>query len=337
MNEHTLSSILVGESTLMRRVRADIIRLAPARLPVFVHGPTGSGKELVARALHQASGRPGSFVGLNACALGDGLFDDALFGHRRGAFTGANADSPGFLVEADRGTIFLDEITGLPYALQAKLLRAIELKEFRPIGAQRDQRSDFRAVSASNEDLTTLVQQGRFRRDLAERLCGVTIQVPTLRDRVEDIPLIGAAVLRELTSDDTALLSDSVIAALRAYDWPGNVRELRHVIERAFVFAEDGRIERRDVVHAIQRGRVSSSPPSSPHELRCLLEALELAGNRVDVAAAILGVNRATVYRRMRRLGVVARASRGRQNVTAEVIHLRDVSTDPPSHRPAAL
>lgn len=304
MNEQTLAQILIGESLLMRRVRSDIIRLAPCRLPVFVQGPTGSGKELVARALHQGSGRSGAFVGLNACALGDGLFEDALFGHRRGGFTGASSDAAGFLVEADGGTLFLDEITGVPYALQAKLLRAIELKEFRPIGAKRDQRSDFRVVSASNEELTALVQERRFRRDLAERLCGVTIRLPPLRDRIDDVQLIGEAVLREFTEDQTAVLSDSALAALRKHDWPGNVRELRHVVACAFVFAEGGHIDGRGIVHAIERGPGSSSPAPSTQEVRCLLEALELAGYRVDVAAAILGVHRATVYRRMRRLGI---------------------------------
>jgi len=315
MNEQTLAGILIGGSLLMQRVRSDVIRLAPARLPVFVHGPTGSGKELVARALHQASGRPGAFVGINACALGDTLFEDALFGHRRGGFTGADSDSAGFLAEADRGTILLDEITGVPYGLQAKLLRAVELKEFRPIGAKRDQRSDFRVVSASNEDLTVLVQDGRFRRDLAERLCGVTIRLPGLDDRSEDIPLISAAMLRELT-EDVVVLSDGALLALREHRWPGNVRELRHVIERAFVFAEGCQIERRDVVHAIERGQVSYTSELSTSETRCLLEALELAEQRVDVAAAILGVNRATVYRRMRRLGVRPNAARnGRKGI----------------------
>ena len=324
MNDQTLARILIGESLLMRRVRSDILRLAPARLPVFVHGPTGSGKELVARALHQASGRPGAFVGINACALGDTLFEDALFGHRRGGFTGADSDTSGFLVEADRGTILLDEITGVPYGLQAKLLRAIELKEFRPIGAKRDHRSDFRVVSASNEDLTALVHEGRFRRDLAERLCGVTIRLPGLRERSEDIPLISAAILRELTEDDV-VLSDRALLALREHRWPGNVRELRHVIERAFVFADGSQIEARDVVHAIERGQISHSCALSTSETRCLLEALELAEHRVDVAAAILGVNRATVYRRMRRLGVLPNAARSKHRVAPTPLAVADV------------
>lgn len=324
MNEQTLAGILIGESLLMQRVRSDIIRLAPARLPVFVHGPTGSGKELVARALHLASGRPGAFIGINACALGDTLFEDALFGHRRGGFTGADSDSAGFLAEADRGTILLDEITGVPYGLQAKLLRAIELKEFRPIGAKRDQRSDFRVVSASNEDLTVLVQDGRFRRDLAERLCGVTIQLPGLIDRSEDIPLISAAILRELT-EDAVVLSDGALLALQEHRWPGNVRELRHVIERAFVFAEGDRVERGDVIHAIERGHVSNSCAVSTPETRCLLEALELAEHRVDVAAALLGVNRATVYRRMRRLGVMPESIRGRRKIARAALVVGDV------------
>jgi len=330
MNEQTLAGILIGESLLMQRVRSDIILLAPARLPVFVHGPTGSGKELVARALHVASGRPGAFVGINVCALGDTLFEDALFGHRRGGFTGAETDSAGFLAEADGGTILLDEITGVPYGLQAKLLRAIELKEFRPIGAKRDQRSDFRVVSASNEDLTGLVQGGRFRRDLAERLCAVTIQLPGLSDRSEDIPLISAAILRELTGD-AVVLSDGALSVLREHRWPGNVRELRHVIERAFVFAEGNRIERGDVIHAVERGQVSCASSFSTEETRALLEALERAGQKVDVAAAILGVNRATVYRRMRRLGVLPNAMRNGRTGARSPLAAHHVSSEVPN------
>jgi len=337
MNEQTLARVLIGESLLMRRVRSDIIRLASARLSVFVQGPTGSGKELVARALHEASGRSGAFIGINACALGDGLFEDSLFGHRRGGFTGANADLRGFLMEADRGTILLDEITGLPYALQSKLLRAIELKEFRPIGAKRDERSDFRVVSASNENLAALVREGRFRRDLAERLCGVTIQVPALRDRVDDIALIGAAVLRELTARDTPVLTHGAIAALQEHDWPGNVRELRHVIERAFAFSDRGHIDSRDVAHALQRGQTSSSEPLTTQETRMLLEALKLADYRVDVAAEILEVNRATVYRRMQRLGVMPAAMRANRVPHPHRARSEGVSDDTDSPRPSLL
>src|SRR3954470_19051267 len=183
-----IGSAIVGDSSAIQQLRALIATVAPTRLPVLVEGPTGSGKELVAAALHQASGRRGRLVAFNVCAIGDALFEDALFGHVRGAFTGAANDSAGFLREADAGTVFLDEISGLPWALQAKLLRAVETGEFRPVGAARDARSDFRVVAATNEHLDDLVECGRFRADLKHRIGGVVISVPTLAERVDDIP-----------------------------------------------------------------------------------------------------------------------------------------------------
>ena len=172
----------------MRELRALIARVAPLRMPVLIEGATGTGKELAAALLHRDSGRSGGLVAFNVCALGESMFEDALFGHVKGAYTGALGESLGFLREANGGTAFFDEISGLPLPLQAKLLRAIETGVFRPIGASRDAMSEFRTVAATNEQLRELVAAGRFREDLMHRLSGITVRMPTLAERVDDIP-----------------------------------------------------------------------------------------------------------------------------------------------------
>jgi transcriptional regulator with PAS, ATPase and Fis domain len=159
-----LSDILVGASPAMQRVRSQVERFAPLDIPVLVSGPTGSGKELVGAALHRLSGRAGRYVPFNVCAISDTMFEDALYGHVRGAFTGAACETRGYLAEADNGTLCLDEISGLSLGLQAKLLRAIETKSYRQLGASADRRSNFRVVSATNEELSDLVRRGQFRR-----------------------------------------------------------------------------------------------------------------------------------------------------------------------------
>ena len=187
-----MSTLLIGDSLPMRQLRALIARVATSTLSVLIEGETGSGKELVARALHEMSGRSGALVALNVCAVPDSMFEATMFGHVKGAFTGALRDSAGYLTEAHRGTLFLDEVSGLSLTNQVKLLRAIETKEFRPVGARSDQRSDFRLIAASNEDMVHLVEGGQFRRDLAHRLGGIKLTVPPLRDRLEDVPILAA-------------------------------------------------------------------------------------------------------------------------------------------------
>jgi DNA-binding NtrC family response regulator len=168
-------ALLIGEAPAVRRLRRTVERIAPSRLPVLIEGPTGSGKELVAELLHQRSGRRGELVAFNVCAIGETMFEDALFGHVRGAYTGASGDAPGFLREAHGGTVFLDEIGGLPPLLQPKLLRALETGVFRPIGSARDSTSDFRLVSATNDGIESLVAAGRVRADIAHRLSGFVV------------------------------------------------------------------------------------------------------------------------------------------------------------------
>jgi DNA-binding NtrC family response regulator len=306
-----VDDIMLGDSAPMRRLRALIATVAPTRIPVLIEGPTGTGKELVARTLHAESQRSGALVALNVCAVGDSMFEDALFGHARGAYTGAITESAGFLREAHDGTMFLDEITGLPLPLQAKLLRAIETGVFRPIGASRDVRSDFRTVVATNESVDGLVSRGLFRADLAHRLSGVVLAIPALRERSEDIPLLVRHFVARAAHDRIVSVSDSAIEMLMLRDWPGNVRELRQVVETAVAFAAsalDAAAISAALAHRSRAGPTSGGVQAGNHNLfmarRELLAALERASWATDAVAETLGVHRATVYRRMKRLGI---------------------------------
>ena len=299
-------SILVGVSPALVELRATIARFGPTKLPVLIEGPTGSGKELVASALHQASGRPGAHVAFNLCAVSESMFEDALFGHVKGAFTGAVTDRAGFLSEATGGTVFLDEIAGLDLGCQAKLLRAIETGTFRPVGASRDRMSDFRVIAASNESLTDQARQGRFRKDLLHRLAGVVLRVPSLADRPEDIVPLSRHFLARL--ERSLALSSAAECALVRHAWPGNVRELKLTIERASILSVGNTIE-TDVVRAAihsQPDCVDAPVPRDIAERNDLVELLEAVGWDTMRAAEHLGVHRATVYRRMRQWGIAA-------------------------------
>jgi DNA-binding NtrC family response regulator len=292
--------ILIGESEAMRHLRDMIATVAPSRIPVLIEGPTGSGKELVAALLHQLSKRDGAFVPFNVCALGDSMFEDALFGHVRGAFTGAAGESLGFLREANGGTVFFDEISGLPLPLQAKLLRAVETGVFRPIGAARDARSDFRLVTATNENIADLVTAGRFRADLAFRVRGFVLTVPPLDDRREDIPALAAHFARRTRPG--AVVARRAELWLQNRSWPGNVRELRQIIEAAMIFGRDVLDEDSLERVSAHRSSACASAPSGAREAFSAL--LSSAGWDTARLAAQLGVHRATVYRRAKRLGL---------------------------------
>jgi DNA-binding NtrC family response regulator len=284
-------------------------------MPVLIEGQTGTGKELVASMLHRMSGRTGGFVAFNVCALGDSMFEDALFGHARGAFTGAMSDSLGYLREANGGTVFLDEISGLPLGLQAKLLRAIETGVFRPIGASRDAQSNFRTVAATNEPLESLVVAGRFRPDLAHRLRGIVLSVPALAERREDIEVLAEHFARQARPDETVAITWQALDLLRVWPWPGNVRELKQIVEAAVVLGAN--VIDADVLTAVLATRSAPVDPSvvtsSLGERAELLVALERSGWDVDRIAAAMKVHRSTVYRKLKRLGI-AIPSTGRRD-----------------------
>ena len=299
-----IDELLIGEAPALRRVKEMIRRIAPSGVPVMIEGESGTGKELVAQALHVASGRAGPFVAFNVCAIAESMFEDVLFGHLKGAFTGAHGIVRGYLAEADRGTLFLDEIAGLPTQHQMKLLRAVETREFRSLGASRDERSDFRLVSASNESIARLVCTNSLRLDLAHRLNGVLLQLPALRERKADIPRLTAYFVSAVQRADGrhASAAPSGMRTLMAHSWPGNVRELRRIVEAAAILSYNGVVDATLVEQLISGGR-SKPARSTRASLRAkaqLVGALEAAGGQVAVAASLLGVSRATFYRHAR-------------------------------------
>lgn len=302
----SLAHFLVGDSEPMRRVRDLIATVAPTTLPVLIRGPSGSGKELVARAIHRMSGRRGQFVATNVCAIPDSMFEAELFGHVKGAFTGAFSDNEGLLESANGGTIFLDEIGPLGMEAQAKLLRAIELREFTPIGQTRSRTSEFRLVSATNQDIESGVREERFREDLLHRLRGVVLWIPPLVERLEDIPAIARRLLDQESPDlARKRFDDAAFATLARHLWPGNVRELRHVVCLAAVLAESIIIGSDAVVAAFALGRTSRGTNVCSTEagiketqfVQRLLRALEASGGDTAAVAHSFGVSRYTVYR----------------------------------------
>ncbi|MDB4913991.1 MAG: pilR [Gemmatimonadetes bacterium] len=306
MTPDELDALLIGNSLPMRKLKALIPRVAASTLPVLIEGETGTGKELVARALHACSGRKGPLVTLNVCAVADTMFEASMFGHTKGAFTGALRDMPGYLTEAHGGTLFLDEISGLSLANQVKLLRAIETKTFRPIGARVDHQSDFRVVAASNASMHHLIETGLFRRDLAQRLSGIQVRLAPLRERKEDLTALIAHLARRarVESDANRPIDTAALAVLQGYDWPGNVRELRHVVESALVLGS-GSIVQDDVTDLLHpTSRMPGVHKGSAGRERALLEHLEKYRWDVNAVAQALGVHRATIYRQMRKLGV---------------------------------
>jgi len=234
----------IAVSPAMRHLRADLARFAGSRATVIITGQSGVGKEVVARAIHDLSSRAGRpYVTFNCAATPRELFEAQLFGHRKGAFTGATSDQPGTIRAADGGTLFLDEIGELPLDVQPKLLRFLENGEVSPLGERRPVTVDVRIVAATHRDLEALVRQGRFREDLYFRLQVIPLRVPPLRERREDIPALARHFLRDLGPKGRApVLAPDALALMTAHDWPGNVRELRNVIERTLAFAPEAAV-----------------------------------------------------------------------------------------------
>jgi two-component system response regulator PilR (NtrC family) len=234
---------LIGDAPAMQQLRAMIARLANSMAPVTIHGESGSGKELAARAIHDASSRRlQPFVPVNCGAIPETLMEAEFFGYRKGAFTGADRDRDGFFQAATGGTLFLDEVAELPLAMQVKLLRAIQERRVRKVGASIEEPVDVRIVSATHQDLADLVGKGRFRQDLYYRLNVIEVRVPPLRDRLADVPLLAGTILQriaERTGLPQARLSPAAVKALSGYGFPGNVRELENVLERAVALAGD--------------------------------------------------------------------------------------------------
>jgi DNA-binding NtrC family response regulator len=321
---------LVGHSPAIIEVMKTLARVAPSQATVLVFGETGTGKELVARTLHRFSARSDQrFVAVNCSALAEGLLESELFGHVRGAFTGAATARPGLFREADHGTLFLDEIGDISPALQARLLRALQEHEIVPVGSETAVRVDVRVLAATHRDLPDLVRQGRFREDLYYRLNVVTLTLPPLRARRQDIPLLIDHFLRELTSRHgrgPVAVDPEAQRRLLAYEWPGNIRELQNVLERAMLLAEQDVIGPEHLTPMV-RGAAGAAPdsslapagadpdagaPAEPREAERLqsLEEIErrhvlhvltvMRGNR-DETSRILGISRRTLSRMIQR------------------------------------
>ncbi len=307
---------LLGRSPSMRRVFELIERVAPTDATVLVTGETGTGKELVTRAIHQLSDRKdGPFVAVNCAALAEGVLESELFGHVRGAFTGAARDRTGLFAAADGGTLFLDEIGDVSLGMQHRLLRVLQEHEFTPVGAVKPVSVDVRIVAATNRDLRVEMDAGRFRDDLYYRLNVLGIEVPPLRGRREDIPLITESFFRRVDLPPHAACSPLAMRHLQAYRWPGNVRELLAALESAHIRSGGRRIEAQHLPAEVrglgahedgptERYRQASAPE---HEREAITRALTEAGGARSTAAERLGMSRTTLWRKMKQYGVEAR------------------------------
>jgi DNA-binding NtrC family response regulator len=304
---------MLGTSDPMQELFDQVSRIADSEASVLITGESGAGKELVARAIHRRSRRRDQpFVAVNCAALPDALLESELFGHAKGAFTDAHAARKGLFLEAESGTLFLDEIGDFPLPTQGKLLRALEEQKLRPVGGDREQPFDVRIVSATNRDLETAVEEGRFREDLYFRVNVIQVEVPPLRARGGDILLLAQHFVRSFAArsgKQVAGLSDAVAAKLMNYSWPGNVRELRNVIERAVALTRYENLAVDDLPEKIRdyqssRMVIAGSDPADlmpleDLERRYISHVLEALGGNKTTAARILGLDRKTLYRKL--------------------------------------
>jgi DNA-binding NtrC family response regulator len=293
-------------SPVMQQVLRRVEVVAPSRVPVLLQGESGTGKELIARALHVLSGRAGEFVAVNCGAIAPNLVEAELFGYRKGAFSGADRDHPGLLRASSGGTLLLDEIGDLPLQVQAVLLRVLQESEVLQVGTVRPQRLDLRVVAASHRDLETLAQEKQFRHDLLARLDGITIAIPPLRERPEDVPLLLATLIRRHSPAGSPSLSPRVAEALLTYDWPLNVRELDNALAAALVLSAGGTVQVEHLPRAVVEGQ-KMPPDLTAEELAHREELLGLLrehhGN-LNAVARVLGKGRTQVVRWVSRYGL---------------------------------
>jgi two-component system response regulator AtoC len=307
---------IVGKSQGLRDVVSMLERVAPADVPLLIEGESGTGKDVVARAIHGMSRRAsGPYVALNMSAIPENLAESELFGHEKGAFTGAEQARAGFFAEAEGGTLFLDEIGLLPLVLQAKLLRVLQDGEYIPVGSRKPRRANARVVCATNEDMKRAVAEGRFREDLYYRIRVVPLRLPPLRERREDIPLLVEHLVKKhaLRLSRPPLLPDQdALRALLDHSWPGNVRELEHAIERALLLARGAVITVEDLppelkTHDAENGEGGGGyrRARDAWERRYFEDVLREAGGSVAKAAELAGLHRSTLYEKLARIGLV--------------------------------
>ena len=306
---------IVGQSALMRGIFSQILKVARTDSTVLIMGESGTGKELVATALFEHSfRRDRPFIKLNCVAIPEGLLESELFGHEKGAFTGATSQKIGKFELAHGGTIFLDEIGDMPLATQAKLLRVLQEKEFERVGGNQTIRVDVRFIAATNKNLMEMVKQGAFREDLYYRLNVFTITLPSLRERREDIPLLAKHFLEQ--SNHPVKLSPQSVQRMTTHSWPGNIRELQNTLERAAVLTETGTIEPNhlalqsngniepQVVQSTESASAGIDQRLEEIEKGLIIEALSRSGGVQVKAAEILGINQRSLWHRIKKLGI---------------------------------
>jgi two-component system nitrogen regulation response regulator NtrX len=309
---------MVGESHAIRQLLEQVAMAAPTNGRVLIHGENGTGKELVARSIHMRSRRmKGPFIEVNCAAIPEELIESELFGHMKGAYTGAFTDRRGKFELADGGTLFLDEIGDMSLKTQAKVLRALQEQIVEPVGGTSSVKVDVRVIAATNKDLPTEIRAGRFREDLYFRLNVIPIFVPPLRDRDSDIPLLADHFMVEFAREygrRAKRLDPGAAAGLRSYRWPGNVRELRNVIERLMIMVPGETIGLADLAFLESGGVAATDQPGTPalplHEARerferdYILRALAAQNGNISRTADVLGVERSNLYRKMRAFGI---------------------------------
>jgi transcriptional regulator with PAS, ATPase and Fis domain len=310
---------LIGQHPLIQRIQALIRKVAATEATVLISGESGTGKELAARQIHTLSSRAdGPFIALNCGAIPAELLESELFGHERGAFTGAVGARHGMFQVAQGGTIFLDEVAEMALPLQVKLLRVLQEREFRPVGSDKTIKTDCRVIAASNKELFDEVGKGRFREDLFYRLQVIPIRIPPLRDRRSDIPLLIEHFLDKMNQrwpQGPVRISDAAQVQLWEYDWPGNIRELENVIEQLVVLADDEVIDVEDLPSSVRRfvsGKRNPTPMLTDQafdfnraveafENQLIHEALQKSGGNKQAAARMLGLKRTTLVAKLRR------------------------------------
>jgi len=308
---------IVGSDRRMVKIYDMIDCIADTKATVLIGGESGTGKSLIARAIHRRSGRrDGPFVEIACGALPEALLESELFGHVAGAFTGAAGDKVGKFLQADGGTIFLDEIGTASPAMQVKLLRVLQEFEFEPVGGTKTHHVDSRVILATNETLTKAVAEGRFRQDLFYRINVINIELPPLRERIVDIPLLAQHFLQGVcveTGRDVRGFTDDAIAALQRYQWPGNVRELQNIVERSVFLGKGDVVTPDDFPLELRSGASMTLPPSSGRSLKdalggperqIIMDMLQANNWNRSATADALGINRTTLYKKMKKLGL---------------------------------
>lgn len=316
LRENTEPYRIIGESVPMKALRRQIALMADTNGRVLIYGESGTGKELVAHAIHAMSSRAREpFVEVNCAAIPEDLIESELFGHRKGAFTGAVEDKIGKFQRADGGTLFLDEVGDMSLRTQAKVLRVLDEQRFEPVGAAESVQVDVRVIAATNKNLEEEIERGNFREDLFYRLNVIPFYVPPLRERREDIPLLADYFLKQFAGAygrKPKELTPEACRLLQEYSWPGNVRELKNLMERIVIMNQQSRIEARHIPLSTGRRASARAPErfASLEEVRraaereYILKKLEETGGNVTRAAALLGLERSHLYRKMRSLGI---------------------------------